>query len=105
MSVQSVDTHTLKYWLDNDEAILLDVREPAEHALEHIPEAHLLPLGQVSLQSLPSLQGKKVVIHCRSGQRSLMACHKLAAEEASLELYNLTGGILAWRDAGYPVAL
>ncbi|MGD1856795.1 MAG: rhodanese-like domain-containing protein [Leptolyngbyaceae cyanobacterium] len=40
--LQEVDVITLKQWLENQEALLIDVREPAEYVAEHIPGARLL---------------------------------------------------------------
>ena len=103
MSVRHVDAATLKHWLDASEAVLVDVREPAEHAAENIAGAVLLPLGGVHVAALPQAGGKKLVLHCGSGKRSMAACEKLLAENAQLELYNLQGGISAWGAAGQDV--
>lgn len=101
--IKSISPATLKKWLEQQEAIVIDVREPSEHAAERIKGASLLPLAHVCKQKLPPLNAKKLVIHCRSGKRSQQACEKLLAEEPNLEIYNLEGGILAWDKAGYAV--
>ena len=101
MSIKTVDAQTLKQWLANNEAVVVDVREPAEHASEKIEGAVLLPLAQVSKKALPDHQGKKLVVHCRSGMRSSTACQRLLAEDPSLEIYNLECGIKAWGEAGH----
>jgi rhodanese-related sulfurtransferase len=103
MPLYQVDAVTLADWLKRDEAVVVDVREPSEHASECIQGAVLLPLGSVSKQALPDTQGKKLVIHCRSGGRSGNACAKLLAEDPALEIYNLEGGIGAWQAAGLAV--
>lgn len=103
MPIESVNAATLKQWLDNGEAVLVDVREPAEHAAEHIAGAMLVPLGTVCQQRLPECAGKKLVIHCRKGGRGGSACEKLLQESPSLIVYNLEGGITAWQEAGLPV--
>lgn len=103
MPIKTVDATTLKKWLDSGEAMVVDVREPAEHAAENIAGAKLLPLASVSKQALPDTGGKKLVIHCRSGKRSTNACEKLLAEDPNLEVYNLEGGISAWAGAGHAV--
>ena len=64
MPIQTVDAPTLKNWLDKGEALLVDVREPAEHAAESIPGATLLSLGNISKAALPETSGKKLVLHC-----------------------------------------
>lgn len=104
MSPKTIDVKTLKAWLDNHEAVLVDVREPAEYAAEKITGATLLPLGKVNKASLPPFAGKKLVIHCRKGGRGGSACEKLLAEDPALEIYNLEGGIEAWNAAGLTVA-
>ena len=100
MTIKNIDAKTLKKWLENDEAVIVDVREPAEHASKNISSAKLLPLGQINLDSIPDHEGKKLVLHCHSGKRSASACAKLLQEDPDLEIYNLEGGICAWSDSG-----
>lgn len=103
MTLRTIDAPTLKTWLDNGEAVLVDVREPSEHHAERIAGATLLPLGAVCAAALPAWAGKKLVVHCRKGGRGGSACQTLLNEDSALEVYNLEGGIEAWRMAGYPV--
>lgn len=103
MPIQSIDAATLKAWLDNGEAVLVDVREPAEHASGRIPTATSVPLGTVSMSTLPMQPDKKLVVHCKAGRRGESACQKLLAEAPELEIYNLAGGIDAWAQSGQPV--
>ncbi len=103
MPIKTVDAATLKEWVNNGEAVIVDVREPAEHTAENIEGATLLPLSGISDKLLPETKGKKLVVHCRSGKRSTSACEKLLAEDPSLEIYNLEGGISAWAGAGNAV--
>lgn len=81
----------------------VDVREPAEHAAERIEGAHLLSLPKVRAVSLPEHTGRRLVIHCLRGGLGLQAREKLLSEDPSLEIYNLEGGLGAWRVAGFPV--
>ena len=103
MPIKTIDATTLKRWVDSGEAVIVDVREPAEHAAENIEGATLLPLSSISSKLLPDTKGKKLVVHCRSGKRSSSACEKLLAEDPSLEIYNLEGGISSWAGAGHAV--
>jgi rhodanese-related sulfurtransferase len=100
MPIKNIDAKTLKQWLANNEAIVVDVREPAEHEAKKIAGANLVPLANISKSSLPQYENKKLVLHCHSGKRSSSACQKLINEDPNLEIYNLEGGILAWNDAG-----
>ena len=101
MSVTNIDCATLKKWLKNDEAVLIDVRELAEYQESKIDQAHLIPLGEISINSLPDFKDKKLVLHCRSGKRSLTAGAKLLEENPNLEIYNLEGGIIAWNNCTF----
>lgn len=104
MTVETVDPATLKEWLDAGMAVLVDVREPREYASEHIEGAALVPLGQIRIEAVPDYSGKKLVIMCRMGVRGQAACQKLREElPADEKVYNLQGGIQAWKGAGLPV--
>jgi len=101
--IQTIDAHILHDWIEKDEAILIDVREPHEHARAHIPAATLKPLSRLASEELPEAGGRKVVICCASGARSLMAADRLFADHYG-GVYNLDGGISAWQIAGYAIA-
>lgn len=101
MPITPIDATTLKQWLDNKEAIIVDVREPAEHAAQKIQGATLLPMGKCCKSALPTSENKKIVIHCKSGRRGESTCQKLLSEDPSLEIYHLAGGIGAWEAQGY----
>ncbi len=100
--MKTITAAELKKLLDKKEVLLIDVREPAEHRSECIEGACLIPLNGVSLEGLP-LKSKRIVVHCRSGKRSAHACLKLLAEDPSLDIYSLEGGILAWQQAGFHI--
>ena len=103
MEINSIDCKTLKTWLENDQVILIDVREISENKSVRIAAATLLPLAIVDIENLPELDDKKLVIQCRSGVRSLTACQKLLAQNTNLKIYNLEGGIQAWIADGFEV--
>jgi rhodanese-related sulfurtransferase len=104
MPITEIDAKTLKSWIDSGDAMVVDVREPAEFASQKIEGATLLPLGKCCKATLPDTHGKKLVIHCRSGGRGASACQKLLQEDPSLEIYHLKGGISAWESSGETVA-
>ena len=103
MPLKTIDAKLLKTWLDNGEAVLIDVREPVENQAEAIAGSLLMPLSSVCKEKLPDYSGKKLVIHCKKGGRGGSACEKLLAEDPNLDIYNLEGGISAWGEAGYPI--
>lgn len=91
-----------KAMLDNGQAVLIDVREPNEYAEVRANGAQLIPLGTLPqrLNELPTDQD--VLMICRSGSRSAMAC-QLAGQAGYSRLYNVAGGTLAWQAANLPV--
>jgi rhodanese-related sulfurtransferase len=93
-------------WLRAGECVLIDVREPDEHARERIPGSRLLPLSRFDPRQAAAWArpGQKIVLHCRSGRRSSDAC-RLASllAERGLVIHNLTGGIEAWKKDALPV--
>jgi rhodanese-related sulfurtransferase len=99
---QALTPVAAKALLDKGEAVLIDVREPAEYKAEHIKGSHLLPLGGCCSEKLAAAaMGKKVIIHCKAGKRGEKACAALT--ESGREVYNLAGGLDAWVAAGLPV--
>ncbi|MEN3942374.1 rhodanese-like domain-containing protein [Prosthecobacter sp. SYSU 5D2] len=93
----------LKQLIANGECHLVDVREPVEHAEEHIREARLIPLGELEKRAAELPKDKPLVIHCRSGKRGTQAQEKLMKLGFG-QVQNLEGGIQAWKAAGLPVA-
>ena len=81
-----------------EELCILDVREPHEYAEVNMG-AILIPLGQVmsmQIDEIDDWKDKEVIVHCRSGVRSLQACAMLE-QMGFANTKNLTGGILAWQ--------
>ena len=80
--------------------MLVDVREPFEHASARIAGSVLIPMGTVldQLDLLP--KDRPVVVHCQAGGRSARVT--AALRQKGFDALNLTGGIQAWRMAGHP---
>lgn len=82
-------------------ALLVDVREPSEHARQRIPGASNLPLAQLP-GLLPAVAQGPVVFHCLGGTRTAMHAERLAGC-VRCEAYLLEGGLEGWKQAGLPV--
>ena len=95
-----VDATTLHNWLATGEAQLIDVREPAEYAGEHIAEAQALPLSKFDPAQVSQTPGKKIVLCCQSSNRSSQAGQRLLASGIP-QVWHLRGGLQAWKDAGH----
>lgn len=100
--LHKLDAPTAKQWLDEGKAILIDVREPDEYIREHIPQAHLVPLSGFNPGDFPKEHNKIAVFHCRSGSRTESAVSQILATGFK-EVYQLEGGLQAWRKAGLTV--
>lgn len=81
---------------------VIDVRGRAEWDSGHIAGARNIPVGYLAdrLSELPT--GSPLVLQCQAGARSAIAASILQAHGVS-DVLNLTGGIAAWENAGYPV--
>lgn len=83
------------------ELTIVDVREQWEYARDHIPNAKLTPLGQIIARPEEAITADDVVFVCEVGQRSAVAA-ELAAAVGKKHVFNLEGGMQAWRGAGLP---
>jgi rhodanese-related sulfurtransferase len=84
------------------EVQIVDVRENWEYARDHIPNATLTPLGQIIARPKDVITTDNVVFVCEVGQRSAVAA-EMAAALGMEHVFNLEGGMQAWRTAGLPV--
>ena len=99
----SVDVHTVANVKDRDDVYLLDVREQWEYDEGHIPGVTLLPMGEVPARLSEIPTDKEVIVTCRSGNRSGQITDYLR-QNGFDNVHNMSGGIVAWADAGYEVS-
>jgi rhodanese-related sulfurtransferase len=98
--MKNITVDELKSRLDAGEKInLIDCREPSEYAEFNIG-GQLIPLGKFQtfqLDELEDLKDEEVIVHCRSGNRSMQAC--LILDTMGFKnTKNLVGGMLEWQD-------
>jgi rhodanese-related sulfurtransferase len=101
MQIKSIDPISLKKRLDEGSAVLIDIREPHEHAREHIVGARLAPLSGLHAEDFGECRDKTAVFHCHSGGRT-GANAQLLTSKGFRDTYHLRGGIMAWKAAGLP---
>jgi len=96
--MKEVTVHELKKMIDaKDDFQFIDVREKGEHDYCKIG-GELIPMGQV-FQNVDRIGNeRKVVIYCRSGNRSANVIRALEQHFNFDNLFNLKGGILDWAD-------
>jgi rhodanese-related sulfurtransferase len=97
--MQNISVEELKLRRDNGEKLnLIDVREPDEYA-EFNLGGTLIPLGKIQtmqIDEIEDLKDEEVIIHCRIGNRSMIAC--LFLDTLGFKnTKNLAGGVLAWQ--------
>jgi rhodanese-related sulfurtransferase len=86
----------------DDDAYLLDVREPDEWAAGHPPGAHHLPMMEIPARAAEVPVDRDVVVLCRVGARSAQVVAYLR-QRGYENVYNLDGGMFAWAAAGRPI--
>jgi rhodanese-related sulfurtransferase len=102
VSIPTISPMDAKRRLAAGTAVLVDIREPMEHAREAIPGARSSPLssyGAHSLQALQSENAPAVIFHCQSGKRTSDNAERLLTCGMP-ELYILEGGLTGWKSAG-----
>ncbi len=92
--------------------LLLDVREPSEFAVAHIPGSVNVPRGVLEQacewdyeETLPRLAAREevdIVVICRSGKRSLLAADRMR-EMGFERVFSLKLGVRGWNDFEQPV--
>lgn len=79
----------------NENMMVLDVRETAEYAFNHIPNAISIPLGELEARMNELNQDQTIYIVCRTGNRSDLAAQKLA-EKGFSNVLNVIPGMSQW---------
>src|SRR3984957_7669193 len=98
LAVPAISVIDLKTKLDRkDPFVLVDVREPFEYEICHMPGARLIPLGELPGRLSELDSADEIVLQCKGGTRSAKALHVLS-EAGFRKLYNLEGGIMEWAE-------
>ena len=92
---KTIDAEEAKLMMDNQEVIIIDVREENEYTRGHVPNSILIPLSTIKEENdiLPEKE-KTILVYCRSGSRSAKAA-KILSHMGYKHIYNF-GGILDW---------
>ena len=101
-SVPTLSALDLQKKLKNgNKPFVLDVRQPEEFRLGHIPGAKLIPLGDLSRRIKEVPIKREIVCICATGHRSIPAVHKLMA--AGYTASSIKNGMIAWQLARLPI--
>jgi len=106
--IASIDVNSLyPRWLTAAEkkeaCTIIDVRTPDEYVAGHVPSAKLLSLSTLMARGHEVPKQGSVYLICHSGGRSAQAAGFLAQQFGHDNLVNVSGGTMAWAQAGYPI--
>ena len=101
---QQVDVPTARAAAESGQAVLIDIREPDEHAQGVAPWARRLPLSQIAqrLGEIPRDADQPVLLICRTQNRSGKLAHMLR-ERGYANVRFVDGGMKEWQERGYPM--
>jgi rhodanese-related sulfurtransferase len=103
MTIGNIDAPEANRLVKSGKAVLVDIREPAEHAREHIAGAALAPLSRFEDGCFAS-SAAPVIFHCQSGNRTRTNEARLAGCGAR-EVLVLKDGLNGWKAAKLPTVL
>ena len=93
--IPQITVHELKRKLENNEEfVLIDVREINEHQICHLSQAKLMPLGTIASTLAQFDSTQQYVVYCKMGGRSAQAVALM--QQVGLDATNVSGGIHAW---------
>ncbi|MHA6252721.1 rhodanese-like domain-containing protein [Oceanobacillus sp. CAU 1775] len=81
----------------NEKVVVVDVREHAEYAFNHIPGAVSIPLGELENCLHELDKADEIYVICRTGNRSDLAAQKLAAIGFT-NVTNVMPGMSQWEE-------
>ncbi len=89
--------------INRRDALVLDVRDKADFATGHIPNARNIPLAELGnrIHELQKLKARPIVVHCQAGTRAASICNLL--KKNGFEAFALRGGLNGWVQASMPV--
>jgi rhodanese-related sulfurtransferase len=100
--VENLTVEDIKAGLASSSILLVDVREAHEFEAGHIPGSVLVPLSEFQIADIPDAAGRRIVLSCRSGRRSLTAAAMAFDQGMTIDAH-YAGGFLDWVQSGEPV--
>ncbi len=91
--------------INREDALVIDVRDPAEFVTGHLPDARNTPLNKLDehLAALDQYKERAIIVCCASGIRSAKACEQMR-KVGFAKVVNLSGGVGTWTQAGLPLS-
>ena len=86
----------------NPSLVILDVRTQEEYDEGHLENAVLIPVSELESRLDELNKDKPILVYCKLGGRSATAS-QILVDNGFSGVYNMLGGVTAWRDVAYPV--
>ena len=103
-NIQQLNVNEAVRLMNDENVVLLDVREGNEYSSGHIRDSIHIPMSALSkrISELEKYKNKQILAYCRSGSRSNSACSSLS-KQGFESVSNLAGGIMSWTNANLPI--
>lgn len=90
--------------INDENAIVLDIREPGDYKTGHIIDAKNLPASRLGEEAdnISADKNRPVILYCKSGMNSQSACVKLR-EAGYSHVYCLKNGLFGWQEENLPI--
>lgn len=102
--IRAIDVAEMVTLINNESAVVIDVRSDAEFNNGHILNSVNVPASELTgrMNSLKSNQEHPHVVVCETGNAAAKPCSQLK-ENGFSQVYRLAGGLAAWKDQNYPL--
>ena len=103
--VSALDAAGVLRLLNDQDAVIVDVRDSSDYKEGHIPQARHIPFNllQERLSEFAKTKDRPIVVYCRSGAIAQSAC-TLLKKNGFTDVHSLNGGLPTWLDARLPIS-
>jgi rhodanese-related sulfurtransferase len=103
-AAKSINTQQAVRLINDDDALILDVRDSNEYKAAHILNALHIPMAKLATEASNVIKDKSrpIIVCCKSGNRSSEAS-KILSAAGYTNVSQLKNGFFAWQDANLPI--
>lgn len=103
--VSTLDAPSALRLINDQDAVIVDIRDAGDYKEGHIPQARHLPFSalQERVGELAKVKDQPIIVYCRSGATSQSAC-VLLKKNGFANVHSLKGGLPSWLDAHLPIS-